>query len=789
MSENGESTAARDSPVAAAETQARRAGMKCKACIKCRTKKVVHVAGHIKCDSQRPRCGQCTSSKDTCRYGNDKRSHPRGGNYSFATFAAKLEALEGILQNIDKRSASNGVQSSPVDENEIVRDANPTLTASTIMLPRSAPSPSQQDSPALWQSSDQDLHRGNGDGQEFAQAPEDHSEAARSIQMLVQPPNLTPETLTNFIVDEEGSVSAHGLSSAYRYQEDYPPHHLEASASTTHSAGASLANDSDDTRLRLVAYASLEKQKEAAALLQGSYDFDGVDPATAQHLLDIHWNRHHVMFLLTYRPLVMQKHAPDDTYVNALLWNAIFYASSLHSYRPSVISDVDGNGQRLQDRFQHRFKCLLPDALEKSSAPSAAALLLMGSSLVSSGRRTAGWHYCGLGYRMIIDLGMHLDGGKTQTSQPLSAQKHVKFSPAELEMRKRIFYGAYVLDKVQSLYFGRPPALRLLGTEPSPELLDTFEELELWAPYVDPLLPPPSASQAYRPRPSHIVTTFQALLKLAELANEIIEKFYIPTAGHSIAGAATENLRLVRAKLDNWRMTLPAHLQDNHQNPPFPTPHHITLHTTYQTLIILLHRPFLPEGHLNAIHAGDVPCRQICLAAARTICSLANVYEDAFTLDHAPYLFSYALFSAATIVTRHASDRALMTFLWKSLTKIQRGSNFGLAKPLMIIRDLMDRSGIDFKMVTSAVHHLQQLNSRETPRPSDGNASNAEAVQLESSFDHSIFGTSNGDFDLAWLENFNSWYAPGDDSMQWLETSTAGPGDSMVLYGLFDSSF
>ena len=49
---------------------------------------------------------------------------------------------------------------------------------------------------------------------------------------------------------------------------------------------------------------------------------------------------------------------------------------------------------------------------------------------------------------MIMNLGLHLDTDSYATSK--------KHTPEEVEIRRRLFWGAFVSEKLQSLYLGRP---------------------------------------------------------------------------------------------------------------------------------------------------------------------------------------------------------------------------------------------------------------------------------------------------------------------------------------------
>lgn len=70
-----------------------------------------------------------------------------------------------------------------------------------------------------------------------------------------------------------------------------------------------------------------------------------------------------------------------------------------------------------------------------------------------------------------------------------------------------------------------------------------------------------------------------------------------------------------------------------------------------------------------------------------------RAYRNAFTLRRAPFLLSYAIYSAAiAILQKEHQNRGTFTeqisFFWTCLNDLQRGCNFGLKKPLAILQDM-----------------------------------------------------------------------------------------------------
>jgi hypothetical protein len=185
----------------------------------------------------------------------------------------------------------------------------------------------------------------------------------------------------------------------------------------------------------LVAEAARQRQLEDVNFRLGKLDFDGVEPELGMHLLSLHWNRQHHSFLATYRPAFMRDMACAGPYFSKLLLNAIYFGASKFSPRHEVrrvTDDVRTAGWV----FRQRVRELLGEALDKSEVTTIQALLVMTNSLFALGdERSAAWLYAGLAFRMMVDLGMHVDTVDLASSR--------KFSDEDLEVRRRVFWAAF----------------------------------------------------------------------------------------------------------------------------------------------------------------------------------------------------------------------------------------------------------------------------------------------------------------------------------------------------------
>lgn len=474
----------------------------CRTCRNCRRRKV-------KCNGQQPKCGTCQSRGIDCVYPQDaRRTVVRAKRADVRTLQSKIESLQGRLE---------------------------TLTQS----------PSVGESQALG---------------------------------LSQPsPGTVPITLSPSGNRRRGIDKAHSPEPGLA--DDGPQVYGATSLLHDQSSDTPLANQrigdvetgllSDETiKDKLISNAAIRRQEElslsSTPSIAANIDFDGVPMDLAMHLFDLHWNRQHLSYLLTYRPAIMDSLIRNGPYVNKLLLNAIFLQSSMYSDRVSpFFGNKQSNAKGLI--FYDRFKALLPNYIDKPTIATVVALLTAAACLVPYGYQSAGWALSGIGYQMVIDLGCHLDS-------PASSKE----AAIEQEMKKRVYWAAYVGDKLQSLFLGRPVAVHATTGNVTQVYLDTFEEMEEWTPYIDPVAHVDASIPVYRGRPSRAISTFQAFVQLCEIAGHIVEAFYSVSSRAKSETTLLQIKQDVTTKLDIWRHKLPSWLRFDPSVDSTPPPHQIT---------------------------------------------------------------------------------------------------------------------------------------------------------------------------------------------------------------------
>lgn len=467
-------------------------------------------------------------------------------------------------------------------------------------------------------------------------------------------------------------------------------------------------------RYQLIANAAMERQREHR--LRCLTTIRGIPAELALHLLDLHWSRQHHTFLLTYRPTFMRELVDGGPYCSDLLLYAVFACSSKFSERLEVRNDPTDPETAGQHFFTRCDELLLREGLlSLSRIPTVIALILLGSTFIARGRTSKGWLYTGYALRMVYDLGLHVD-----------SQEINNHNAEEIEIRRRVFWGAFICEKLQSLYLGRPPTIRLRDAHVSQDFMDTFEELEPWEPYDDSTTPGASRKVTYSAAPpAYSVTVFQQLCLLSKIMTRIMNKIYFVGA---TAQKTLDEIRPLDDALIAWYRDLPAHLayepwtKDPMDPPVMVAPNRIIILTTYHSLVVLLHRPFIAttssgtSNHNNTaiINASGADHTiktsafswKRCTTAARHITSLALSYRSIYPLRKSSYLLSYAVYVACTIHVLNAashsagSDRNAYaessSLLGASLRCLDELAvpNSGVADTARIIRKLMTAKGV-----------------------------------------------------------------------------------------------
>ncbi|KPM39353.1 hypothetical protein AK830_g7207 [Neonectria ditissima] len=566
------------------------------ACDFCRGRK-------LGCDNARPRCENCELRDQDCTYAKRvKQARP-----SKARIRHLEEENARLRESLRRQDSPPGVQSIP---NSPPQDDAPEAPAS----------PLEQFNAPL---------DSNGDTRLSPLPP--------SYRPLPLP--STPSRRQRYsVVAPDGHF--HGPSSALFEEES--PNYLAGNSTSQYADN--LAKD------QLLAATTRQRQLELINLKHGKLDFDGTDPELGMQLLSIFWNRQHYSGSFVYRPTFMRDMACNGPYFSKFLLNAVLFSASKYLPNgecPSDSSSGEATGQSFRRKFEQFLHSSGSQILFKSHVTTIQALLVISDTLLSwCDEMSLTWHYLGIAINMIVDLGIHIKGTNPRSTEPRCRE--------DLEVHRRVFWSAFILDKVQSIYQGRPARLREADNRVPIKFLDEYEELE------------PFHTLTYSPnprqldRPTYGVSTFEQLCKLGIIMDRILCNLY---AERSLSKNPADMLQVSSVlydELKRWRDALPAHLSVQLDNPASSTvlPHSLSLLSMYNSLVILLHRPFVSDGHLQLVSTSAASdAFSLCTAAALEIHGILQLYQKSFCMMTAPYFVSYATYVSATIHVRIAAQR------------------------------------------------------------------------------------------------------------------------------------
>ncbi|EXK29799.1 hypothetical protein FOXG_20600 [Fusarium oxysporum f. sp. lycopersici 4287] len=413
-----------------------------------------------------------------------------------------------------------------------------------------------------------------------------------------------------------------------------------------------ILSSEDIAKNQLLAETTRQRQLEKVNLRAGKLDFGDLDPKIGMDLLSKFWNRQHYMGSIVYRPAFMRDMACNGPYYSEVLLRAMLFSGSMHTVDAAALRNtgkLNSIGRPYRIKFEQALHACGSQVLFKSDITTIQALLVVADALFSwCNERSLSWHYLGIAISMIIDLGLHIDGPARRSSK--------KISPEDMEIERRVFWATFISDKVQSIYQGRPTRLREHDNRVPIVFLDEYEELE------DFHTRTYSAQPSQLDCPTHSVSTFEQLCRLSIIMDRILCALYAEKSDAKSADGLWQTAMSLHRDLQSWKDGLPVYLRVDLNDSASSTilPHNLSLMALCDSLIILIYRPFLSEGHLTSVSTTVAPEAFFnCVTAAIEIHQVLLLYRQQFCFRTAPYFISYATYVSATIHVRMAAQKSV----------------------------------------------------------------------------------------------------------------------------------
>ena len=319
--------------------------------------------------------------------------------------------------------------------------------------------------------------------------------------------------------------------------------------------------------------------------------------STADALMNAFFDRVHINYPIFHRSIFQLRYEAvwdrksdflrdlDPGWVACLAMIFVFGAQALERY------DLH-QATLIRSRYTNLVHHMLGRILTTTSLLNVQALLLLQLYEHNAGERNASWMLLGAASRMAVALGMHREGTNTG------------FDPIERNIRKRVWWTAYLFEKLLAVILGRPSNIddrEVSVTLPEESMFDSGDT------------------------PPEYTTHYLSLIKLMEKVKLIM--YPLPTPDNE----AESDFQLVTSakelleELESWYNNLPKHL----------LPDNYGLTAKHSRAVLLLHL-----GHLytKALITRPILVHRVTLeleSLERNEPSLAHMPQDIITLGRA----------------------------------------------------------------------------------------------------------------------------------------------------------
>ncbi|KZT56769.1 hypothetical protein CALCODRAFT_301133 [Calocera cornea HHB12733] len=335
---------------------------------------------------------------------------------------------------------------------------------------------------------------------------------------------------------------------------------------------------------------------------------DWPEPDLALALINAFFDRWNNVLPLLHRPTFMRQYQDpamrlDNTWVAVAF--GVFAIAAKYIDDPRALGPGDGKGHYFDAgiKYWNEMKRIgsplyAPPSLFRLQALILFTYFLSGQPLFPS----AGWALVGLGLRYVQDAGMHLKK---------EWLKRAKAHPFEYEMRKRVFWVLYMMERTMALEMDRSFCMPEEDYE-----VDLLLELD------DAALDLLQQGQTNPTGFSHGVAAYNTRIRLLRFASEKRDSLYalrhIPSGHPSLHEREASYLHAVRQRLQNVKNNIHKDLiykpeQPNNERFLYSA----MVHIQYHWVELILYRPFFSKAKRTS--HSDFPILAISTTASHDI--------------------------------------------------------------------------------------------------------------------------------------------------------------------------
>ncbi|RDW70997.1 hypothetical protein BP6252_07560 [Coleophoma cylindrospora] len=252
---------------------------------------------------------------------------------------------------------------------------------------------------------------------------------------------------------------------------------------------------------------------------------------------------------------------------------------------------------------------LLDEILQFHDSRSVQALMLLAIYCLRAPQGPGAWTYVGLAIRIAVDLGLH---------RRTSAMRQVGL---DNELRKRLFWSCYNLDRQVSIPLGRPFALSNRDID-VPFPLDVDETTEDIAALEEASKTDSTAACTT----STTLSLFIHVIKLRMIESSVQQTIYRVDSSEE---ASDDEIDMFSAQLSEWKSTIPLDVQTKYQLGLGRDAYEQYMVHYYQCLRLLLY-PQVIRPQVNPRYLKE--CAEACGGICRTLKSLHQETSVGYSL-------------------------------------------------------------------------------------------------------------------------------------------------------------
>ncbi|KAL5117988.1 hypothetical protein ACEQ8H_004133 [Pleosporales sp. CAS-2024a] len=581
------------------------------ACLNCRKRKV-------KCDGAGPPCSNCSLYSQQCIYqlGLDKRK---------VSVKDRLAAAEAYTQELERLLTAGGI-SLPRDG----QASAPAMAFQPSATPFSPTGPSQAHGHKFHS-------QGGGPVTAPSTGPVYPSPTEGSSPLVDQ----ITGSLGSLQLAEDGQLRFYGATSNL---------HLLIKGTRRSANRQGLTHPS-----------------EVQAVLQAAGVGQIVDAELEEHLIHLYFcwedpSIHLVQEEIFYR----ERERCKSGYGTSKLYSEVLVNSMCAVGASFTSRHCETLPENLVDFFAFRARALLEVELDSPTLSTVQSLGILSGVESIRTLDARGWLYSGMAVRLATDLGLHLDN---QIYLDAGIIDH-----EEALARRVVFWGAFIHERMWSLYLGRPVSLNENSITTPPYVAKVTEQ-KYWQPYIDDC-----EDSIFPQLPDPIEELHRNNASLCAKMTRVRETLYSDAINSAVGAQQLHDFASnMRAELVGWHDHLPDSLRvDLTSISALYVPHVIQLHMQYHTLMILVHRPFFAATITtmpDVAFSDPLVGRTSCTDSARSISKLLQIYRRLYGLRRINIQAVHLIFTASLVHVLNACESvepSVKNSAWKDLEVCQQ---------------------------------------------------------------------------------------------------------------------